>query len=476
MGLFGRKSLDHGAWSNPPPPGLVRSLLSDDAASREEVSREGSATSSHTSGRRSGRNADGGQDANDSRESSQVQRLERHLVAKDEELTRLRSTMEAQEAAQARRIGLLERQLEVLVELTSAECVEKGEASLSLMLCKAMGDEDEGAPFENDEASASSADSEESSGKANQGAQTEKNDSAALKELLARARNALAASSNSEESSGTANQGAQSEKDEAAALKELLARVIAERDRLSFRNEELERLVKEYSSTRGDADVFIADVDGSGDCDETSASRAEVGQSEEPEGEKDVPQTEEGECPVSVDQFNSTNEDEIAAVRKQPVEECHEANPQDAPRSILAQRVLYKLSCRDCSLGGSDITYLGSYTSTSSNGRRKLSRALKGHFAQVWDLVEEGMDDGRSVVDDVREFASSALAVHLAEHCIECASKEEAVRWCVANVKVKIEKHEAPSESERKDAESEEAERLSAKSSEEGSGLVLCEV
>lgn len=87
----------------------------------------------------------------------------------------------------------------------------------------------------------------------------------------------------------------------------------------------------------------------------------------------------------------------------------------------LANASTYQLSCRNCI----DQSYVGQ---TKDNVKQKV----RDHFSEVW-YVARGMD---VTVNTDEAFMKSSFAQHVAEHCMQCQSSEDVVRWCVKNIKV----------------------------------------
>lgn len=87
----------------------------------------------------------------------------------------------------------------------------------------------------------------------------------------------------------------------------------------------------------------------------------------------------------------------------------------------LANASTYQLSCRNCI----DQSYVGQ---TKENVKQKV----RDHFSEVW-YVARGMD---VTVNTDEAFMKSSFAQHVAEHCMQCQSSEDVVRWCVKNIKV----------------------------------------
>lgn len=87
----------------------------------------------------------------------------------------------------------------------------------------------------------------------------------------------------------------------------------------------------------------------------------------------------------------------------------------------LANASTYQMSCRNCI----DQSYVGQ---TKENVKQKV----RDHFSEVW-YVARGMD---VTVNTDEVFMKSSFAQHVAEHCMQCQSSEDVVRWCVKNIKV----------------------------------------
>ena len=295
-----------------------------------------------------------------SQESQKVQQLEQQLQQKDETISQLFRTLEAEEKVQADRIDLLERQLEQLVEMSSGECAGHAKPISSL-------------PPKKD---------------------------ADLAQVSM----------------------------EVSALQELLTRVIAEKDRLSFVNDNLKNVLQENSSSSSEKSESKSKFPSSIDkmVSMIHKKRKKKGRKEEDE------------------------EDEASGDKCQEDDTSEESKPKNKGTSAAQDQyaALYQMTCRSCGMdhcSSHRIKYVGSYTATShDNARQELAETLESHFTQVWKLMQQqgrrGSASSSSDSGDKDQFASSPLAKHIAKHCKSLSTEEEVLKWCMDNIKVEVQK------------------------------------
>ena len=216
--------------------------------------------------------------------------------------------------------------------------------------------------------------------------------------------------------------------DEIAALQEMLAKVVAEKDRLILRNDDLESML-ESGNSRGDH----GDGEAPSNLDELDYMIEELDSAIS--RERKTKRWDDGEDRRR-DQHLDANDEWFQ--EDYHSEDIHHIQ-QDPPESYAEPvTVLYKVSCRDCPTDEPDVNYVGCLSTTSDSTAQDLITVVSHHYSQVWDMVQHGgsvpldMEDGDS-------FPSSSLATWLVtEHGGQFSEEEEVLQWCMDNLKVEI--------------------------------------
>jgi len=343
--------------------------------------------------------------------SQKVQLLQRQLQQKDAAISQLCQTMEATEKVQSERIYLLERQLELLVELSSSECAAYQGCKSSSRLLNLP--------------------------KTNKHHHNAKED----------------------DSHHKSTKEHQQAKIEIAVLQELLARVVAEKDRLSMKNNNFKSLLKEdcYSSMSSESsnmpssikqlDIIIHHKE------RKTKYRGDINNCQQDHhiGSND-------------ESCQGDNSNDIHHIEKESSK-----NESSPPASSEEQHsVLYQMFCRNCPTDQSHAKFVGGYSTTSDNSTRDLITIVTYHFSQVWKMVQQQREDGKifSSTHNGKEwnrersnsgtsgnsgaFPSSSLARHLVmKHCRHFSKEEEVLQWCMENIKVEIRREKKKGQSKR---------------------------
>jgi len=104
--------------------------------------------------------------------------------------------------------------------------------------------------------------------------------------------------------------------------------------------------------------------------------------------------------------------------------------------SKRGRSTLYQLSCKH---------YVGQNFVGST--RCDLREKVKEHYGVVWQVVQTVYGNGGSAdvdgsTNEQLSYRGSSFSHHLAGHCRDCGSREEAFGWCVENVRVeRISRH-----------------------------------
>mmetsp|Transcript_9032 Transcript_9032/g.19093 ORF Transcript_9032/g.19093 Transcript_9032/m.19093 type:complete len:441 (-) Transcript_9032:102-1424(-) len=333
-----------------------------------------------------------------------VQLLEEQLQQRDKTISQLHQTMEASEKVQSNRIYLLERQLEELVELSASDCAARRGRSVSL---------------------------------SHNPHTFEKNEQGYI--------------AKDHDSHDQEIQGHQEAKIEISALQELLARVIAEKDRLRFKNDNLKLILLErrgstaacYPSTISESSTIPSSIQELDNVirhnEHKLMSQINAvgydGQNLDPDKERCQEQEHRSS---GINHMNAEPNKNKFSTPALP-EEQHMA--------------LYQMSCRNCPTDQSNVKYYRGCCSTTNNNTQALTSVVMHHFSQVCKMVqqqhyENGYESNPEISNSSNDerknsgsFQSSSLARHLVmEHCQRFFKEEEVLKWCMENVKVEIQR------------------------------------
>jgi len=332
--------------------------------------------------------------------------LEEQLQQRDRTISQLRKTMEASEKVQSNRIYLLERQLERLVELSSRDCAASHGKTISLPYNPPTFEKNKHGYIAKDD-----------------------------------------------DSHGHDSQGYPEAKIEISVLQELLARVIAEKDRLIFKNDNLKLILLErrgstaacYPSTISESSTIPSSIQELDNVirhnEHKLMSQINAvgydGQNLDPDKERCQEQEHRSS---GINHMNAEPNKNKFSTPALP-EEQHMA--------------LYQMSCRNCPTDQSNLKYYrGCYSANPINNTQALTSVVMHHFSQVWKMVqqqhyENGYESNPEIINSSNDesnncgsFQSSSLARHLVmEHCQRFFKEEDVVKWCVENVKIEIQRN-----------------------------------